>query len=143
VTKAFHELKCMTRPSSIAVVHDFVDRYLSSLDPDRLSDVHIIADELASNIEKYAYGTDTGPYLVRLGMDDRCLEMDFEDAGKEFDPTLIMEVPADGHDHRPVGGLGILLVKKLADKIRYSRCAGKNITTVTMHIPGKYLQKGD
>jgi anti-sigma regulatory factor (Ser/Thr protein kinase) len=144
--KVSYELKCTTRPSSVAVVHDFIDRYLACFDPDKdwLPDVHVIADELASNIEKYAYGTDTGPYLVRISLENGCLEIDFEDMGKEFDPTRIKEVPFDGHHDRPAGKLGILLVLRLADRVRYARRGGQNVTSVALRIPRKkHPQNGD
>lgn len=140
------ELSCTTRPSSVAGVHDLIDHHLASLDPndDWLPDVHIIADELTSNIEKYAYGADRGTYLVRISLEKGCLEVDFEDEGEEFDPTQVREFPIDGHHDRPPGNLGILLVMRLADRMSYSRRGGKNVTTVAMRIPRKkYLQKGE
>jgi hypothetical protein len=111
--KVSYELKCTTRPSSVAVVHDFIDRYLACFDPDKdwLPDVHVI---------------------------------DFEDMGKEFDPTRIKEVPFDGHHDRPAGKLGILLVLRLADRVRYARRGGQNVTSVALRIPRKkHPQNGD
>lgn len=135
--KAQYELRCTTWPSSILSVHDFIDQYLTSLDPENnwLPDVHVIADDLASNIEKFAYGSEHGSYLFRIKLDGRRLEIDFEDCGKEFDPTKVREDPIDGHYERPVGNLGILLVMRLTDEMRYSRCDGRNITTIAINIP--------
>ncbi len=132
-----YELKCTTRPSSVAMVHDFVDRCLAPLDPDNgwLSDVHVIADEMASNIEKYAYGTGRGSYSVRITADEGRLELDFEDAGKEFNPIGVKELSIAGDCDRPVGNLGILLVMNLADRIGYARREGQNVTSVVIRIP--------
>jgi anti-sigma regulatory factor (Ser/Thr protein kinase) len=92
---------------------------------------------MASNIEKYAYGVDSGTYVVRINVDEGCLKVDFEDAGVEFDPTRITQVPIDGDHDRPAGSLGILLVMSLADKMSYSWREGQNVTTVAMRIPRK------
>lgn len=144
--KTIHELKCATRPSSVVAVHNFIDHHLSSLDPDKvwLPDLHVIIDELASNIEKYAYGADSGPYLVRINLENGHVEVDFEDEGNEFDPTQVKELPIDGHHDRSIGNLGVLLVMGLADGVRYSRRGRKNVTTVAMSISNKkFLQNGD
>lgn len=116
-----------------------MDHHLASYDPenDWLADVHIVADEMASNIEKYAYGVDQGTYVVRINLDDGCLKVDFEDEGSEFDPTQLVEAPVNGDYCRPVGNLGILLVMSLVDKIDYVRRGRQNVTTVAMRIPRK------
>ncbi len=134
---ASYELKCTTRPSSIAMVHDFIDRCLASLDPDGgwLADVHVIADEMASNIEKYAYETERGSYSVHIIANEGHLELDFKDTGKEFNPISVKELSITGDCDRPVGNLGILLVMNLADRISYARREGQNVTSVVIRVP--------
>ncbi len=131
-----YELQCTTQPSSVRAVHDFIDRCFAFLNPQhmRLPDAHVVADEMASNIEKYAYGAERGTYSVRFTLDTRYLELQFEDAGKEFNPTGVNELPIDGDYSRPAGNLGILLVMKLADKMRYSRREGRNVTSVVICV---------
>ncbi len=135
-----YELTCTTRPSSVAAVHDFLDRHLKLYDrrDQWLPDVHVVVDEIASNIEKYAYSADCGMYLVRIHLDNECLEIDFEDVGWEFDPTRVKEESIAGDYNHPVGNLGILLVTSLVDAMRYSRCDGRNVTTIFKRIPKNY-----
>ena len=52
-----------------------------------------------------------------------------------FDPTAVLETDTtlDAHN-RPIGGLGILLSRKLTDSISYSRRNEQNILTLTKSI---------
>ena len=54
------------------------------------------------------------------------------DSGVPFDPTLASEpdLAADLKD-RPIGGLGIYLVKRIMDQVSYARKNGKNILSMT------------
>ena len=52
-----------------------------------------------------------------------------------FDPTK--EVKADttlSAEDRPIGGLGILLVRELMNSINYERTNGRNVLTLTKKI---------
>jgi len=114
------------------------------LDEGLSSDLHVVVDELASNIEKYAYEGRPGIYSVRIRTMERCLEIELEDSGMEFDPTGEEETPVAGDDDRPAGHLGILLVKSIAYSLSYSRIDGINVTTVVMRIPYKNnIHEGD
>jgi sigma-B regulation protein RsbU (phosphoserine phosphatase) len=57
----------------------------------------------------------------------------FRDDGPQFDPTAIEgpELEVDIAD-RDIGGLGILLVRKLADDCRYFRADGWNVVEVRL-----------
>ena len=138
-----HELRCTTRPSSIPLVHDFIDHCLGALDPENawLPDVHIIADELASNIEKFAYGSETGPYMIRLSVVMNFIMFDFEDRGMEFDPTQVILFPLNYDHDRPVGKLGILLARSLADRMEYFRRDERNVTTITIQFTDGSIQQ--
>jgi len=140
------EIRCTTLPSSIPEVHDRIDRYLATMDVDEglSSDLQVVIDELASNIEKYAYDGRPGIYTVRIRRTELCLEIELEDEGKEFDPTGVEETPVTGDVDRPIGHLGILLVKRIANGLSYSRHDGINVTAVVMRIPYKNnIHEGD
>ena len=66
---------------------------------------------------------------------DRMVKMVFTDSGFPFDPTSrprprLTSTPGN----RPVGGLGIHIVKKTMDKVKYDYLAGKNTLTIEKHI---------
>ena len=53
------------------------------------------------------------------------------DSGIPFDPTAKAEVDTTlSAEERPIGGLGIHLVRQLMDSINYERIDGKNVLTL-------------
>jgi serine/threonine-protein kinase RsbW len=57
------------------------------------------------------------------------------DQGKEFDPTQKKDAdpnvnPAD----RPIGGMGIYIVKNIMNHVSYQRLEGKNLLTMKKSI---------
>ena len=56
-------------------------------------------------------------------------------SGIPFDPTQQEEPDITlSAEERPIGGLGILLVRELMDSINYERINGENILTLTKKI---------
>ncbi|MEI9479990.1 MAG: ATP-binding protein, partial [Deltaproteobacteria bacterium] len=58
-----------------------------------------------------------------------------QDDGRPFDP-LYAQAP-DIHSplaERPVGGLGIYIVRKMMDEVRYEHRGGRNILTLVKHV---------
>ena len=81
----------------------------------------------------YAYpeGTD-GIVNLDAAVSEKGVTFTITDTGKAFDPTAKAEVDINaGVDERPIGGLGIHLVRKIMDRVRYERIAGKNILYLT------------
>jgi serine/threonine-protein kinase RsbW len=57
------------------------------------------------------------------------------DQGKEFDPTKGGEVDISlSADERPIGGLGIFLIKQIMNEVEYKRIAGSNVLTMKKNI---------
>ena len=81
----------------------------------------------------YAYPHSTGGDVTveAVVWNDR---IDFRviDSGIPFDPTLSPDpdLSADVKD-RPIGGLGIYLVKRIMDQVTYARKDGQNILSMT------------
>ena len=56
----------------------------------------------------------------------------FRDRGIPYDPLRKSDPDITlGAEDRPIGGLGIFMVKKNMDKLEYSRSGGENILTMT------------
>jgi serine/threonine-protein kinase RsbW len=70
-----------------------------------------------------------------MDLDNQVLTLSIEDEGVPFNPLEKKdpEVPADLIDVR-IGGLGIHIVRKLMDDIRYKRKQGKNKLTMKKSI---------
>lgn len=98
--------------------------------------VNIVLDELLSNIVKYSfpdgkeYEIDIALELFTTGKLSVCLT----DAGVPFNPFEAPEPDSSiPLEEREIGGLGILLVKKLMDEYHYKRQANLNITSMMKH----------
>lgn len=104
--------------------------------------IGISAEELFTNIASYAYGPLGGmlklEYEVRAAdqtgakQEERLAWIRFTDQGIAFDPFSGKE--PDIHlpvEERPVGGLGIYMVKHLMDQVCYRRQGNCNVTTIT------------
>lgn len=97
--------------------------------------IMLAVDELFTNIAEYAYGpSEDGSVVVRLdlrGGPPAEAEITFLDCGKPYNPLLREDpdVTLPG-DRRRVGGLGIFLVKKYMDGVRYAYEGGRNILTI-------------
>ena len=64
------------------------------------------------------------------------LHVEFRDAGRPFDPLVQPTPDLDGHIlDRPLGGLGVHLIRELAESVSYSREGPHNILRVVLISP--------
>lgn len=133
------ELTVEARLEQIPQVTAWIDAELEALDcPMRAQlQIDVAIDEIFSNIARYAYGEGMGDATVRFDFDPaaRVAAITFEDSGTPYDP-LAKEDPdiSLGAQERSAGGLGIFLVKKTMDGMRYRYENGKNILTLQKKI---------
>ena len=93
----------------------------------------LVVEELFVYIAKYAYGPEGGKVRIKAGIsgEPHTLTLSFADSGRELDPLAGGEQDAsDPASERGIDGLGLFLVKKNTDDIRYERSGGMNILTV-------------
>lgn len=85
-------------------------------------------EELITNTIKYAH-SDLLPHEIeiRVSVVPDAVELEVCDDGDPFDPTA-QEAPDTSLpvEERPIGGLGIHLIKNLTDAFEYRREEGKN-----------------
>jgi sigma-B regulation protein RsbU (phosphoserine phosphatase) len=102
---------------------------------ERINDAELIAEELLTNIVRSldARGGDS-----RMSLDFELtptqIVMTVRDDGPPFDPLSLAapDLEADISD-RAVGGLGVALVRQLADSCRYSRIQDHNVLEIRLH----------
>ncbi len=95
--------------------------------------LNLALEEAVTNVVMYAYpeGTD-GLVDIEARPRDGAVDFIIRDDGKPFDPTEAPEADVSlGVNDRPIGGLGIYLVRHIMDSVRYERISGKNILTMT------------
>lgn len=99
-----------------------------------LFNTNLAIDELLSNVIKYGYGdaTESHEIVIELLRADEALTIILRDDGVAFDPLADAPPPdLDSNvDDRPIGGLGVHLVKTLVDEVRYARVDGQNEVTL-------------
>ena len=117
----------------------FVEEMLESYECSMKNQMAICVamEEVFVNVAHYAYGEGEGDATLEIGFDEANRNVTFRmsDQGVPFDPlqkpdpdiTLSVE-------ERQIGGLGIFIVKKTMDTVRYEYADGKNILTMTKKI---------
>ena len=104
---------------------------ISSCNKDVAMKLKLACEEIVVNVTSYAYPEGSDGFLdVYIRKDDRIV-IRFEDGGVPFNP-LEHENPDTtlSWDERPIGGLGIFLVRSMMDDVRYTYENQKNVLTI-------------
>jgi anti-sigma regulatory factor (Ser/Thr protein kinase) len=94
--------------------------------------IQLAADEAASNIIEHAYeGVSNGVLEISCGARDGAITIIMVDHGESFDPSAIPlpDLKSDLSE-RKIGGLGIFLMRKLMDEVRYESKKTGNVLTM-------------
>ncbi len=134
------EIIVPAKKDQIPVVTEFVEALMSSrgFDPKKTLEVMLALEEACTNVALYAYdgkdGNEEGLMRIAAGIArSKCrgMELTIEDSGVPFDPTKhIKPISEAGAEERPIGGLGIHLIKSYVDELKYERIDGKNVLTL-------------
>ena len=98
--------------------------------------LRLAVEEAVVNVIDYAYPMEiNGKIEIGIQSDGETLRVIIRDSGVAFDPTAKEKTDVSlSAEERPIGGLGILLVRELMDSINYERINGENILTLTKKI---------
>lgn len=104
---------------------------------ERIGQVRLIVEELACNaIDHGQCARRQLPLRLQLHVDARALVLELHDRGQPFDPASAASPALDAEvEARPVGGLGLYLVRQVADQLDYRREGDANIVRVTLLDP--------
>jgi anti-sigma regulatory factor (Ser/Thr protein kinase) len=97
-----------------------------------ISRIHLALDEVLTNVISYAYD-DAGVHEieVRLEVEDADVVVEVTDDGRPFDPLSVAATEVDRPlAERPIGGLGLHLVRRVMDRVEYRRDDGRNVLTM-------------
>lgn len=120
---------------NIDQITDFINAELEAMGCPMKTQMQIdmAIDELFTNISSYAYAPGTGNVTVQVDRspDSRTIDICFIDSGSPFDPTARTDPDTSlSAEERQIGGLGIFLVKKMMDEMKYTYEGGKNIIRI-------------
>lgn len=134
------ELEALT--DNLPQVISFVDEQLEAADcPMKIQmQIDIAVEEIFVNIAHYAYNPDVGTAKVRvevLGVPP-AVDITFIDNGIPFDPLAKADPDVTlSAEERQIGGLGIFMVKKSMDDVKYEYLDGHNILTLKKGLVSK------
>ncbi|MBR0274360.1 MAG: SpoIIE family protein phosphatase [Bacteroidaceae bacterium] len=98
--------------------------------------LNLALEEAVVNVIDYAYPAGTkGDIFIEAQANEQRLKFTITDSGIPFDPTAKEEVDTSlSAEERPIGGLGIHLVRQIMDSINYERLNGHNVLTLRKKI---------
>lgn len=103
--------------------------------PKMVAQMMLVCEEVFVNICHYGFpdGQPRLPVDIEAAVDERagCLHLVFSDQGIAYDPLSHDAKKVDPADEQRKGGLGILLMRKYMDDLRYTRADGRNILRMT------------
>ena len=120
----------------VPLLAEFVDEVCESagLDMATTMKLNLAIEEAVVNVMNYAYPQGTvGNINIDVQTDDNQLEFIISDCGVPFDPTARQDADITlSAEDRPIGGLGIHLVRQIMDSVNYNRIDEKNILKLRM-----------
>ena len=130
-------LRNITLPNDIQqtpALGAFVEEVCRVLDIDdyTTTQINLALEEAVVNVMQYAYPVGSkGNIDIEAHANDVRLKFTISDNGKPFDPTARKEADTTlSAEERPIGGLGIHLMRQIMDSINYERVNDRNVLTL-------------
>ena len=108
-----------------------------NVDEEKVKMLNLAAEECVANVINYAYPKGIRGHVEMTALIvNGLLTLTIKDHGVPFDPTAHEAIDVNAElDNRPIGGLGIFLVKSIMDTMAYQRTSdGYNVLTLTKQI---------
>jgi len=132
------ELRLANDLAGLAGLADRIERFGSEqgLATNVVNALNVALDEAVSNAINHGYDAGMrGEIAVRLRRETDRVEVEVEDDGRPFDPLQVpppdLTLPLE---RRPIGGLGIHLIRNLMDEVSYARRDGRNVLKMAKHL---------
>jgi serine/threonine-protein kinase RsbW len=95
---------------------------------DAIHELQLAVEEAIANTIVHGYHGSLGDVAVAIRVTDESAEVQIEDRAPRFNPLTFPEPDrVSDLDERPIGGLGIYLIRSMADEVVYHYATGKNI----------------
>lgn len=132
-------LRTVKLPASINIlseINNIIGQALPGTQDQLIMKTQLVVEELLSNICNYAYDGTQGSATFACGIvnfdGEQSIMIQLTDEGKPYDPfteTTSPDIDAT-LDERPLGGLGVFLVKEIANHYLYMRIDNQNQTQI-------------
>ena len=124
--------------NTVPQLNEFIDGVCeeAGIDMATTMSLNLALEEAVVNVMSYAYPQGTeGLVDIDVVSGNGHIYFIISDSGQPFDPTDKGEVDTTlSAEERPIGGLGIHLIRQIMDDVVYEYRDGKNILTLKKHI---------
>lgn len=124
------ETEALATPEAIAALTEQVLAFLAAQQVDARATHHValIVEELVTNLGSHGNCRDT-PAKIKVVVEPGQVTGEIRDTGPPFDPRLAPDPDIDAPiEDRPIGGLGLYLIRELSSALAYSQEDGRNVT---------------
>jgi sigma-B regulation protein RsbU (phosphoserine phosphatase) len=139
--KALFKVKLKNEISELEQMNAFVDEIGEALNlpAEEVFQIRLAMEEAVANVILYAYPKGESNIVeLEAQSDSDILTIQIIDYGIEFDPTEAKEADITlSSEERPIGGLGIFLIRQIMDSVEYQRVDGRNILLITKKLNDK------
>ena len=124
--------------SEISRLYEFIEELGNdfSLSPDIVFNLNLVLEEAVVNIINYAYPKEKHESIyLSAQLHEGSIVFVLTDTGMQFDPTKAPEADITlSLEDRPIGGLGIFLIRQIMNEVSYERIDGKNVLTLSKKL---------
>ena len=117
--------------ADIALLAEFIENLCeeNNLPMDVCFNLNLAMEEAVSNVMKYAYPkNEKHEIILNVNKNENGFIFELSDTGKLFDPTKKEDADITlSAEERPIGGLGIFLIKKIMESVEYKRIDDRNV----------------
>lgn len=125
------------RVESLSDATAFVEKELEKADcPMKAAmQINVALEEMFVNVASYAYPVEYGTVRLGVSVGGGSVMLRITDRGIPFDPLACTDPDTSlSAEERDIGGLGIFMVKKTMDEVRYERIKNQNVLTMIKKI---------
>ena len=131
-----HTIELTNDVNDVPKMSEWIETLAEEIDipMDKTFQLNLALEEAVVNVMNYAYPGQKGmPILIEANSEPSRLTLVIDDMGIPYDPTQNEDPDITlSAEERPIGGLGIMLVKQLMDKVSYEYREGHNRLTLEM-----------
>ncbi len=134
------ELVVKSTTDNLALIRSFTKKAAeeSGFADETIGKIILAVDEACTNIIKHAYNfSPDGKITISIKFDSSKFSISITDEGIHFNPNSVPEPNIiEYYKQKKVGGLGIYLIRKLMDEVKYSTLTGnKNQVVLVKYLP--------